>query len=406
MPQGDVEIRSVRTDQEFHRAIELQARLMAGAGYLDYRDKMERDAKLWPSLKRENVRVALLNGRIVSTFRIIPLKIRIGCVTVPIGGINNVCSHPRYRKKGHMSALLEDGIQCMRRSGIPISMLHGIPNFYYRFGYASVGCDYKLVVQTRTLVGFSKSLRVRKAKQADLPEMRLLYDGTYGERTCSLVRDDRVWERLAPELRRVRVIVDGSNRVRGYFWLADRRDYFRVTEVCVENNEDVMRTLLAECGRLCRLAVAGEARFDVPPDHHLAVYCRGYDAVMETRYKHNRDWMMRILDVQQLLSVLEPELSRRLQRSRLAGWHGSFGIETDVGSVFLKVADGTVRCDPTRRRRLSQTVRISQPVLSQLLVGYRSGAELGGDCVPAELREIVAVLFPLDNPFISPEDMF
>jgi len=394
------------TDDEFRKAIDLQARLMAGAGYLDYRDKMEYEAKLWPSLKRENLRIALLKGRIVSTFRIFSLSIRIGCVTVPIGGINNVCTHPRHRKKGYMRDLLEDGIEHVRRSGTPISMLHGIPNFYYKFGYASVGCDYKLTLQTRTLTALRKSLRVRKARQTDLPGMKRLYDDTYAERTCALARDEKAWSRLRSELKRVRVIVDGSNRIRGYFWLTNRRDYFRITEVCVENSEEVMQTLLAECGRLCRLAVLGEARFDVPPDHVLAMYCRGCDAVMETRYKHNGNWMMRILDLEALFSILEPELIRRLKRSRLAGWHGSFGIETEIGSVMLKVSDGAVRCASGKPRRPSRMVSMSQPLLSQLLVGYRSGAELGGGHVPVKLRDILAVLFPLDYPFISPEDMF
>jgi len=394
------------TDEEFRRAIDLQARLMAGAGYLDYRDKMQREANTWPSLKRENVRIALLNGRIVSTFRIFTLNIRIGCVTVPIGGLNNVCTHPRHRNKGHMKALLEDGIEHMRRRGMPLSMLHGIPNFYYKFGYASVGCDCKLTVQTRTLAALSKSLRVRKARQTDLPDMKRLYDDQYHERTCTLVRDDKVWSRLAPELKRVRVIVDGSNRVKGYLWLANRRDYFRVTEVCVDNDEEVMRTLLAECGRLCRLALLGEARFDVPPDHPLAIYCRGYDAVMETRYKHNSDWMLRILNLEKLFSALEPELSRRLRRSHLAGWNGSFGIRTDIGSVLLRVSDGTVRCAPKEPHRSSETVKMPQSLLSQLLVGYRSGAEVSHDYVPGKLCDIIAVLFPLDYPFICPEDMF
>jgi hypothetical protein len=98
MFQSNVITRSVNTDEEFHRAIDLQARIMVGAAYLDYLEKMEREAGLWPSLKRENVRIALLKGTIVSTFRIFPLHVRIGCVPVPIGGINNVCTHPRYRK--------------------------------------------------------------------------------------------------------------------------------------------------------------------------------------------------------------------------------------------------------------------------------------------------------------------
>jgi hypothetical protein len=301
---------------------------------------------------------------------------------------------------------MADGIEHMRRTGALISVLHGIPSFYYKFGYASVGCDYRLAVPTHVLTGFRKALRVRRAKQSDLPDIRRLHDETYGGRTCTVVRDDRVWGRLEPEIKRARVVVDGTNRVKGYFWLANRKDIFRVTEVCVGSDEKVIRTVLAECGRLCRLGIVAEAGFDVPPDHPLALYCRGYDAVMETRYKRNSGHMMRILDLEGLFSVLEPELGARLSRSRLAGWHGCFGIETDVGSVFLRVADGTVRSASTRARGCCDVMRMPQSLLSQLVVGYRSGEELGNDIVPAKLREMASVLFPPGHPFFCPEDMF
>ena len=406
MFQDTLVTRSVTTEAEFHRAIDLQARLMAGAGYFDYREKMEREAQLWPSLKREDVRVALLNGRIVSTFRIFPLRVRIGCVTVPIGGINNVCTHPRYRKKGYMNALLTDAIGHMRESGALVSVLHGIPDFYYRFGYASIGCDYTLTIQARVLTSLRKSLRIRKARENDLPDIRRLYDETNTRRTCTIVRDDRVWSRLRPELARVRVIVDGTNKVRGYFWLANRKDIFKVTEVCAENEEPVLQTLLAECGRLCRLGVFAEAQFHVPPDDPLAVYCRRYDAAIETRYKRNSGWMMRIINLDRLFSALEAELSRRVKMSHLAGWCGSFCIETDIGSVCLTVSEDSVRCAPKESGRTSETISLPQSLLSQLLVGYRSGEELREEIGPLTLRDIVRVLFSPGHPFICPEDMF
>jgi len=406
MFRREVTLRAVNSDEEFRRAIDLQARIMVGAGYVEYIDKMKREAKLWPSLRRENVRVALLNGMIVSTFRIFPLDVRIGCVSVPIGGINNVCTHPRYRKRGYMRDLMVDAIEHMRRTGALVSTLHGIPNFYYKFGYAYVGCDYRLAVQTRVLSGFRKCLRVRRATQSDLADMKRLHRVTYGERSCTVVRDDKMWARLRPGIDRVRVVVDGSNRIKGYFWLASRKDIFRVTEVCVDDGEDVLRTMLAECGRLCRLGIFPEAGFDVPPDHPLALYCRDYDAVMETRYKRNSGHMLRILNIEGLFSALEPELSKRLSRSRLTGWRGRFGIETDIGSVFLTVSDGTVRASSARPRGSCDMIRVPQSLLSQLLVGYRSGSELSGDTVPDALRDVVAALFPAGHPFFCPEDMF
>jgi predicted acetyltransferase len=406
MFRGTITVRSVNSDEEFRRAIDLQARIMVGAGYVEYIDKMKREAKLWPSLKRENVRVALLNGTIVSTFRIFPLHVRIGGVSVPMGGINNVCTHPRHRKRGYMRDLMADAIDHMRRTGTLVSQLHGIPSFYYKFGYAFVGCDYRLAVETRVLVGFRKSLRVRRANQGDLPDIKRLHRATYGERTCTVVRDEKMWSRLRPGIDRVRVVVDGSNRIKGYFWLANRKDIFRVTEVCVDDDEDVIRTMLAECGRLCRLGIFPEAAFDVPPDHPLALYCRGYDAVMETRYKRNSGHMFRILNLDGLFSALEPELSKRLSRSHLTGWRGRFGIETDIGSVFLSISDGRVRSSSTRPRGSCEIIRMPQSLLSQLLVGYRSGSDLSDDTVPAALRDVVAGLFPAGHPFFCPEDMF
>jgi predicted acetyltransferase len=406
MFRGNVTVRAVNSDEEFRRAIDLQARIMVGAGYVEYIDKMEREAELWPSLKREDVRVALLKGTIVSSFRIFPLHVSIGCVAVPIGGVNNVCTHPRHRKRGYMRELMADGIEHMRRTGALLSILHGIPDFYYQFGYAFAGCDYRLAVQTRVLAELRRPLRVRRATQSDLADMKRLHSATYGERTCTVVRDNRVWSRLEPGIDRARVVLDGSNRIKGYFWLANRKDIFRVTEVCVESDEDVIRTVLAECGRLCRLGIFPEAGFDVPPDHPLALYCRDYDAVMEIRYRRNSGHMVRILNLEGLFSLLEPELGRRMSRSRVTGWRGRFGIETDIGSVFLSISDGRVRSSGAKPHGSCDSIKMPQSVLSQLLVGYRSGRELSNAAVPAALRDVVGALFPAGHPFFCPEDMF
>lgn len=406
MAKSDIVTRGVNTDEEFLQAIDLQAKLMGGIAYFEFFQRLKGDGKLWPSLSRENVRIALLNGKVVGTYRIFPLLVRIGCAAVPIGGINNVCTHPRYRKRGYMKALLTDGIEHMKQSGALISLLHGIPDFYYKFGYAFVGCDHRLAIQARVLTSFQKSLTVRKGLMDDVPRMRKLYDETNVERTLSLVRDDAVWRKHEADLPRTRVIVDRSNTVRGYFLIANRRDAFVVTEVCAETNEEIMQTLLAECGRLCRVGLFGQGDFLVPPDHPLTIYCQGHDALMETRYKRNSGWMMRITNLEGLFSAMEGELSRRVTHSHLGSWRGVLGFETDIGSVSLKISNGVVKCVSKESSGPRDGIKLPQSLLSQLLVGYRSAAELDKGTVPAPSRDIVNALFPVQYPFISPEDGF
>ena len=97
-----------------------------------------------------------------------------------------------------------------------------------------------------------------------------------------------------------------------------------------------------------------------------------------------------------LLEKLEPELTARLASSDLAGARSSFTLKTDIGAVGVRVRDGRVMTSGRGRAAKTGAV-IPQHVLSQLLFGFRTVADVVADvgvAVPAKLVGLLSVLFP------------
>ena len=86
----------------------------------------------------EGIRIALDDGKIVSTVRVFIRKIYFHGEPITVGGIGEVSTRSEYRKRGIASQLLKDSIQFMEDRKIAISMLHGGQRIYSVEGWESV----------------------------------------------------------------------------------------------------------------------------------------------------------------------------------------------------------------------------------------------------------------------------
>ena len=55
-----------------------------------------------------------------------------------MGGIAGVDTNEEHRNKGYSRRVMEDCTAFMTENGFDVAMLFGIPNFYPKFGYATV----------------------------------------------------------------------------------------------------------------------------------------------------------------------------------------------------------------------------------------------------------------------------
>ncbi len=107
-----------------------------------------RHPELFTEANRENVRVVRAGARVVALAAVLPLPVRavgpIGPVTLPVGCLATVATHPDHRRQGLGHAVLGDAMERMRALGCDAGWLGtGIPAFYRRMGWETAGSKYE-----------------------------------------------------------------------------------------------------------------------------------------------------------------------------------------------------------------------------------------------------------------------
>lgn len=90
----------------------------------------------WQDL--EGIRVAVDDGKIVSTVRVFVRQMYLHGELVPAGGIGEVSTLPQYRRRGLATRLLQDAIRFMEARGIVISALQGSQRIYSVEGWERI----------------------------------------------------------------------------------------------------------------------------------------------------------------------------------------------------------------------------------------------------------------------------
>lgn len=158
------EIRWLRED-EWDQCLDLLAEVMqANRGY--FSDSFKRDRGRARSL------VLVANGEIASHIRIFDTWRNVGECRVRSAEIGDVCTHPRYRGRGLMTALLNFAAQQLYLDGYDISTVYsGVP-IYQKAGWVAFPepDQYLLwrLINIRTL--FARTIPVFQARAQKLAE--------------------------------------------------------------------------------------------------------------------------------------------------------------------------------------------------------------------------------------------
>ena len=141
----------------------------------------------------EGIRIAVDNGKIVSTVRVFIRKMYLHGEPVTVGGIGEVSTRSEYRQRGLATQLLKDAIGFMESRNIVTSSLHGSQRIYSVEGWEKVPRYYaKQPMTARKLVAWD----VRPANFDDHAEMEriaALYDAYARKFNGTFVRDDMAY---------------------------------------------------------------------------------------------------------------------------------------------------------------------------------------------------------------------
>lgn len=348
-------------------------------------------------------RLELIAGsEIVSSLEVYNLEMRIGGVRVRCGGVGAVHTSPEHRLKGYATRVMERAVHVMQREGYHLSALFGIADFYHRFGYASCLVECESTVSARDALDTQARFATREFRVSDAPVIASLCEAEQARRTGSIVRKPATWKGFRwsshwSERVDAFVVVDGDV-ILGYAAYDPRPSHFVVGEVGYVGPV-VFSTLLSRLAQMAVQRKEDQLRMFLPPDSLFLEYCHRYGCRTEITYSRDSDGMGRLLDQKGTLELLYPLLAHRLAAGGLGGWGGTLVVCTELGTDRLCFGEG----GPTA------TLAVPQWMLAQVLLGYRSVADVLLESVYQAAPDVLAALnlmFPTGYPYIWAADRF
>ncbi len=359
-------------------------------------------------------RELLIKDEVVSSLVVIDYQIRIGSAEVRMGGIGDVETKEKHRKKGYMRRLMEDAVEYIKNEGYDVSMLFGIPNFYTKFGYAVCLPEYKLTLSTRDAEDAknnAENYKIRKIRKKDIDSVFGLYDENNQNRVCSLIRTKKYFSGFPRGSRDEQqadafLVKDSNKEFVAYAAFDKSKEEVNIVEV--ESIADrAYPALLYEFAKMAVKRRCGHITLFMPPDHPFAEFCSRYGSQLTAQYPKNGGGVMRMINQKTLFEKIKKELERRISGSKFKACSDSLEIRTDMENITLKICDGTLNI--YSEEKVENFLTLSQAKLIQLIVGYRSvrdilndsEVEIGGDIEP-----LLGVLFPKTSPYVWLADHF
>jgi predicted N-acetyltransferase YhbS len=270
-------------------------------------------------------------GEIVGNISIHPVPLRLEEVILMAGGIGQVGVHPWRRREGIMTTLLNDAIERMGRQDMPISILGGDRQRYGWFGWENGGVR-NLFTLTQRFVGKPTAAERR------LPIKQLGVTPAIGRKMLAIDR-----QRAYGVVRRpgeMKPLCERRGRegwgcqVGGGFAYAilggaghQARAYERIDEAGGDPQllESLIRVLMARFRRERLQVITGPNAEDV-----------GFFRQLCGHWERSTDCMIKIIDLQLMLQVLEPLLKRRAkERGVRGGFNFTMEDSEQVGRLDL-----------------------------------------------------------------------
>ena len=315
--------------------------------YYDITDSVDR-----PAINVWGITLSTEDEKDVSIVTLREYQMRFGSAPLKMGGIAGVFTKEKHRNNGYSRRIMEDIMGYMNENGFDVSMLFGIPNFYHKFGYATVIPETYVEFDTKDVPAAAPTYQIRKFQTEDAPKVVDLYSANNAERTGTPLRTEIGWKEFTPR-GGIRpdpyVVLDKANEVIGYF-VCDgdnaKKDMIERNCTLVDigfQDRTIFQTIVHFLAHGVEYISAERIRCAIPADHPFAIFCRRYGCRTNTYTPKDHMGMMRIINQSSTLKKITGELEKRLQRSaELSQWNGKILISTDIGQDYLEIDQGSV----------------------------------------------------------------
>jgi hypothetical protein len=351
-------------------------------------------------------------GEMVATTCLIPWEFDFEGIRLRAGQLEQVLSHPGYRRHGLVRTQMKRFMQTVEERGLDFSFIWGIPYYYRQYGYsyAIEGNTYESLPSYRipdAPAGQTSAFCLRDANLADAPLLAELYHEAMRSVPLHITRSEAHWLYLLEHAHfPVQIVEDaGTHQPMGYIGLVKQGGSLNLVESGITNQEvgwAVLRALKAQA------TGAGEIQVPWPHSSTLARLAQGLGSTPVVAGQ----WLFHITDMAAFLRKIAPVFERRLASSDCAGltrnlvinlFRQAYRLSLHAGKVAdvkaLGFVDSSMGAD-------GGDLCIPPDAFVRLLLGY-CDLDVLYDAWPdivmkPESRRLVDVLFPrLDGYFYA-----
>lgn len=355
-------------------------------------------------------------GQIVSSLCLIPWRWRYEDVTLKVGEMGIVGTHPDYRGRGLIRTLVRRFNVLLDEGAYDLSQIEGIPYYYRQYGY-----EYALPLEggwqleprqvPDELPAAAQGFTFRRATTGDIPQLKRDYAQSVSNLAIHAQRDTDIWRYQldhtddvsdGPE---IWIVVDPHGTDVGYVRIGTRGfgAGLIVNEASALSDRAAM-AVLAFAKRIAQERGKPYIRLALADSNPLVTIARTWDARSEGRYA----WQIRFPDPARLLRAIAPVLERRVAASPFAGLTHTFTLNLFRSAVALAFEDGCIAAISTHAAAQGNAENHMPPtLLVPLVLGWRDRVELEAIypdfAVWGNSRALFDVLFPKMTAFIYPQ---
>ncbi len=155
-------------------------------------------AQQFAALRPEWTLCAFEDDQLATAYAAWPFTMRMNGAAMKVAGVTTVSTHPTFRRRGNLRAIMETDFRRRHEQGEPLAALYAsLAAIYQRYGYAIVTTHHSYTVEPRCLQ-FSRpaeiSGQLRESSPAELPTLIDVYRRFREQRTAYLHRGAAMWQ--------------------------------------------------------------------------------------------------------------------------------------------------------------------------------------------------------------------
>lgn len=366
------------------------------AGWEDYYTP-EKNPRIDPG----QIHVVEEDGEVRATAAVLPLETFVDGEWVAMGGVAAVNAHPAYRRRGYAGELMRAVLRDMRERSVHLSMLWPFAHPFYRaYGWELCGESLEYTLKPTDLPTSPEQKRLRAYREDDLPRMMELLEKEALRHPLFVRRDEKQWRSERFWRDRSAVVYERDGQVEGYllYGMSDWRED-RTPERVLKARELVAGSPAARAALISFVAAQDPLVFEIKYSTSRGEPLHPYLQSSYVKAEIEPEFMLRLVDVEGALKHLD-----RAPDEPLVLEVSDDVIPENSGAYTL--SDGEVVRGAEAEARVALDVRR----LAQLYAGYLPALQLVRhglvEAGSPDALDLLARLFPMGDPYVSPPDSF